>query len=74
MVAVKKGVRVIGAERSKLASELKKQYDKGKSIRDLADVHGRSYGFVHRLLSESEVSLRGRGGVTRGKVSGGKAE
>ncbi len=27
----------------------------------------RSYGFVHRVLSESGVTLRGRGGATRGK-------
>ncbi|HET6908062.1 MAG TPA: helix-turn-helix domain-containing protein, partial [Mycobacteriales bacterium] len=25
------------------------------------------YGFVHRMLSESGTSLRGRGGATRGK-------
>ncbi|MFO7401299.1 MAG: helix-turn-helix domain-containing protein, partial [Actinomycetales bacterium] len=28
---------------------------------------GRSYGFIHRILSESGVTLRGRGGATRGK-------
>ena len=28
---------------------------------------GRSYGFVHRVLSESGATLRGRGGATRGK-------
>ena len=31
---------------------------------------GRSYGFVHRVLSESGVKLRGRGGATRTKVKG----
>ena len=29
---------------------------------------GRSYGFVHRILTETGVSLRGRGGATRGKA------
>jgi predicted transcriptional regulator len=66
--ALKKGARITGADRSKLATSLKKQYDKGRSIRELADAHGRSYGFVHRVLSESGVTLRGRGGATRGKT------
>lgn len=68
MAALKKGARIVGAQRDKLAVDLKKAYDKGKSIRELADAHGRSYGFVHRVLSESGVQLRGRGGATRAKV------
>ncbi len=67
MTDLKKGARITGSDRNKLASEVKKQYEKGRSIRELADSHNRSYGFIHRLLSESEVSLRGRGGATRGK-------
>jgi predicted transcriptional regulator len=74
MAVLKKGARITGAERSKLATDLKKAYDKGKSIRELADTHGRSYGFVHRVLSESGVSLRGRGGATRTKAPAGKAK
>jgi predicted transcriptional regulator len=70
---LKKGARITGAERSKLATDLKKAYDKGKSIRELADAHGRSYGFVHRVLSEAEVNLRGRGGATRGKAKTARA-
>jgi hypothetical protein len=65
--ALKKGARITGADRTKLASDLRKQYDKGKSIRELADSHNRSYGFVHRVLSESGTTLRGRGGATRKK-------
>ena len=65
MAVLRKGARVTGAERTKLGTELKKQYNKGKSIRELADSHGRSYGFVHRVLSESGATLRGRGGATR---------
>jgi predicted transcriptional regulator len=64
---LKKGARITGPDRSKLASEVRRQYEKGRSIRELADSHGRSYGFIHRLLSENEVALRGRGGATRGK-------
>jgi hypothetical protein len=64
---LKKGARITGTARTKLSGELQKQYGKGRSIRELADTHGRSYGFVHRILSEAGVTLRGRGGATRGK-------
>jgi predicted transcriptional regulator len=69
MATLKKGARITGSDRTKLASELKKSYDKGTSIRELADKHGRSYGFVHRVLSESGATLRGRGGATRTKTA-----
>ncbi|KII00541.1 transcriptional regulator [Streptomonospora alba] len=62
---LKKGTRVTGTERAELASELKRRYDDGESIRSLAAATGRSYGFVHRLLTEAGVTLRGRGGATR---------
>ena len=65
---LKKGSRVTGAAREKLATDLKSKYESGESIRALAQETGRSYGFVHRMLSESGVSLRGRGGATRGKA------
>jgi len=66
---LKKGSRVTGTERDKLAGDLKRKYDNGQSIRALATATGRSYGFVHRILSESGTTLRGRGGATRGKKS-----
>ena len=66
---LKKGARITGGDRSKLAADLKKKYSSGKSIRELAAETGRSYGFVHRILSENDVTLRGRGGATRGKKS-----
>jgi Helix-turn-helix domain len=62
---LKKGARITGSDRTKLAIEVRKQYEKGRSIRELADSHGRSYGFIHRLLTENDVTLRGRGGATR---------
>ncbi len=65
---LKKGPRVTGADRAKLAADLKKRYDSGESIRALAATTGRSYGFVHRILTENGVSLRGRGGATRGRA------
>ena len=68
MADLGKGRRVTGAERDKLAVELKKKYESGASIRTLAESTGRSYGFIHRVLSESGATLRGRGGATRGKA------
>ena len=67
MATLTKGRRVTGGERDKLANDLKKKYNAGASIRELAESTGRSYGFVHRVLSESGVTLRGRGGATRTK-------
>lgn len=64
---VKKGARITGSDRTRLATELTKKYTNGASIRSLAESTGRSYGFVHRLLTENEVQLRSRGGATRGK-------
>ena len=65
---LQKGTRVTGADRSKLATDLKKRYDGGESIRALANATGRSYGFIHRILTETGVKLRGRGGATRGRA------
>jgi predicted transcriptional regulator len=62
---VKQTGRVMGDERSSLTSRLRTEYEAGASIRELAESTGRSYGFVHRILSESGVTLRGRGGPKR---------
>jgi hypothetical protein len=32
------------------------------SVRDVATLHGRSYGSVHRLLAETGATMRPRGG------------
>ncbi len=60
-----KGKRITGDDRNTLADDLRKRYDAGESIRLLAAATGRSYGFVHRLLSESGATLRSRGGANR---------
>lgn len=64
-----KGRRITGSARETLTVDLRKQYEKGASIRELASQTGRSYGFIHRLLVEADVTLRGRGGPTRGNGS-----
>ncbi|MFF3698970.1 helix-turn-helix domain-containing protein [Streptomyces sp. NPDC002221] len=60
-----KGKRITGAARNQLTDELAKAYASGQSIRAIAVDTGRSYGFVHRLLTEAGVTLRGRGGNMR---------
>ncbi len=67
MAALKKGRRIVGAERETLTDEVRRRYSNGASIRELATDTGRSYGFIHRLLVESGAELRGRGGPTRTK-------
>lgn len=66
-LTIAKGARITGTAREKLAADLGKKYEKGQSIRALAEGTGRSYGFVHRLLLDADVPLRGRGGATRTK-------
>lgn len=65
MTTAPRSSRVVGDDREALASTLAAKYAAGASIRALAQENGRSYGFVHRLLSENEVTFRGRGGATR---------
>ncbi|MFF9314307.1 helix-turn-helix domain-containing protein [Streptomyces sp. NPDC014748] len=59
---MEKGKQITGTARAELAREMRKQYEQGMSIRAIAEEHGRSYGFVHRVLTETEVPLRARGG------------
>ena len=67
---IKKGERVAGEDRTALAGQLNERYSEGASIRALAAETGRSYGFVHRVLSESGTTLRSRGGATRSAARG----
>jgi hypothetical protein len=62
---LRRGARVTGPDRSKLASDLAERYGAGESIRSLASSTGRSYGFIHRILTEIGVTLRSRGGAPK---------
>lgn len=64
-VPERRGARITGADRAALADEICRRYRDGESIRTLAAQTGRSYGFVHGLLVDGHVPLRGRGGPTR---------
>ncbi|MEV6419084.1 helix-turn-helix domain-containing protein [Streptomyces sp. NPDC051662] len=62
----KKRTPLKGLEREEAAKLLKKWYEKrGLSIRAICEETGRSFGFVHRMLSEAGVKLRSRGGKNR---------
>jgi Helix-turn-helix domain len=71
---------ITGRARTALAATLARNYENGASIRALAESTGRSYGFIHRLLTESGVALRAHGGATRtttkrpGQPSGQQAQ
>ncbi|MFI9809907.1 helix-turn-helix domain-containing protein [Streptomyces sp. NPDC052301] len=56
---------ITGGAREELAQSLAREYEDGQSIRAIADAHGKSYGFVHRVLTEAGVPLRSRGGDVR---------
>ncbi|WP_225443055.1 helix-turn-helix domain-containing protein [Lolliginicoccus lacisalsi] len=64
---ISKGARITGESRDVIRSEIRERYESGASIRSLAESLGRSYGFVHKMLVESDVPLRGRGGANRRK-------
>lgn len=61
-----KSARITGEGRQELAASLVERYRGGQTVREIAEDIGRSYGFVHGVLVESGVTMRGRGGATRG--------
>jgi len=61
MAKLGKSVHIAGEARAQLAADLKAQYEQGASIRELTRTTGRSYGFIHQVLSETQVPLHGRG-------------
>ncbi|GAB3683155.1 helix-turn-helix domain-containing protein [Angustibacter aerolatus] len=65
MAEVRKFARITGEARTQMSQHVVAEYNQGHSIREIAEETGRSYGFVHRVLRESDVTLRGRGGPTR---------
>lgn len=50
---LKKGACITGPAREKVAREAIRGYENGGLIRKLAEQFGRSYGFVHNILSEA---------------------
>ena len=69
MSELKKGTRIKGSYRVYLGRELVQKYESGESVRQLAESINRSYGFVHKLLSEAGVHFRGRGGARSRRIT-----
>lgn len=68
MADLKKGARTTRLTGDKLATDVRSMYEKGQSIRAIAKKYGRSYGFVHRILTEAGVTIRGSRGGARAKI------
>jgi predicted transcriptional regulator len=69
MVGKVRAERMTREQRAELARSLEVQYQAGASIRELAASTGRSYGFIHRVLTDAGVPMRGRGGATRARAA-----
>ena len=61
-----RGQRLPDAEKRRIGTQLLREYESGKSIRQLCAETGYSIGRVRRLLADVGVTFRGRGGATRG--------
>jgi len=62
---ITKGKRITGEDREALKAQFKRDYESGKTIRQLHESSGRSFGAIQRLLSEAGVTMRPRGGANR---------
>lgn len=60
---IPKGERLRGAERAKIEKKVIDHYvqNPASSIRSICAATGRSYGFIHRILTSNDVPLRERG-------------
>ena len=65
LATIPKGTRLTGAVRALFRAELVAVYESGASIRAIAEETGRSYGAIHRLLTESGADISAKGGKTR---------
>jgi hypothetical protein len=55
--------RLDGKQREAFAKRITELYREGASIRDIVKETGRSYGAIHGLLVEEQVTMRSRGGA-----------
>ncbi|MEW1914332.1 helix-turn-helix domain-containing protein [Kitasatospora sp. NPDC085895] len=61
----RRGEHLRGADRDRLAAEMRARYEQGSTIRALAHRYNRSTSFVHALLHEAGTTLRTRGRTPR---------
>jgi hypothetical protein len=64
---IERNRRLAGSERGRIGAQLLREYDAGRSIRQICADSGYSIGRVRRLLQEAGVEFRSRGGATREK-------
>ena len=58
---IPKGTRLTGAAAEEFGEKIEKAYRRGATIRFIIEKSGRSYGCIHRTLSNRGVSMRPRG-------------
>ncbi|QFY09657.1 hypothetical protein GBF35_26045 [Nonomuraea phyllanthi] len=54
-----------------LHAEIIRKYSDGLSVRLTAEAVGKSYGYVHRILTDADVTLRPRGGARKKTAEAG---
>lgn len=60
-----RGARLTPEEEAEFRAWALKMYDANWSIRRIVERSGRSYGAVHKSLSEAGVTFRSRGGAQK---------
>ena len=60
--ALPRGRHLTEKQRAAAVKHAARRYRQNASIRLIAQEMGRSYGFVHRLLTDAGIQLRPRGG------------
>ena len=58
---IPKALKIVGPQRHELTQQIVQEYLAGSTVRELAQRHGRSYGWIYTLLREGGVALRRRG-------------
>lgn len=58
-------IRHVGKQRAALIKKVGAAYRKGRSIREIGEEFGFSYGKAHSLVRESGAKIRPRGGDNR---------
>ena len=67
LIQVQPHVRLTKETRDQVTRIAVRRYQAGASVRTIAAELGRSYGFVHRILTEAGVTMRPRGSSNRKK-------
>lgn len=58
--------RLTAEQRTAMGTAMAEDYNGGLSVREIGEKYGRSYGAAHKMLSEVGVTLRARGGRSKG--------